>query len=456
MQSGVFRLYQLFGIFALLFFAACANIYSTQPRGQGIDVALQSRQISEALKLVEKPKAYAHKDRLLYYLDAGLLHYYQGDWETSNALLEEAERAFEELQTKSLSRAAGSLILNDNALEYSGEDYEDIYINIFKCLNYLQLKDLEAAQVEIRRIDDKLSHLESKYARLEKELSKDPHYQPQLYRGRLHFHSSALARYLSLLIYLAEGDIHAARIDFDNVHFAFKSQPELYPFGMPDIIHPEERGSQSYLQVLCFANRGPFKEAEELQVRGGKDHLWIAGSDPTVPALQLFWQDMQPDYYFKLSIPKMRSRSPRVARIMVLTSDGRRYPLAKLEDFELSARHSFANKEAGILLKSLTRTVAKGLALEKAKREAERKGNSLASMLVSMSADIGLYLSENADLRLANFFPAAAYIAELPLPAGEQELTIEYYSPTGALVHRQKSTVMVQRKGLNLLQSWCF
>lgn len=456
MQLGVFRLIKLFALALLLFTAACANLVTTQPRGQNLDLALQARQVSEVLKVVEAPKAYSPKDRLLYYLDAGLLYYYQGDWAASNALLEEAESAFEELQTKSISRAAGSLILNDNALEYAGEDYEDIYINVFKCLNYLQMKDFAAAQVEIRRIDDKLSYLESKYARMEKELSKDPHYQPELKSSRFHFHSSALARYLSLLIYLALDDVHSARIDYDNILFAFESQPELYPFSLPPLVKPQERSAQEYLQVLCFVNRGPFKVAEELQVRGGKDHLFVSGSDPAMPALQLVWQDMQPDYYFKFSIPKMQTRSPRIASIIAVAADGSRYPLAKLEDFSLTAQKSFATKEAGILLKSLARTVAKGLAMEKAKREAERKGSTLTSLLVSITADVGMYISENADLRLAGFFPAAAYIAELPLSAGEQDIYLEYYSPAGTLVYRQKSTVMVQHKGLNLLQSWCF
>ncbi|MDD3536171.1 MAG: hypothetical protein PHC50_08515 [Candidatus Cloacimonetes bacterium] len=453
MQAGVFR---LLAFAALLFLAACANLITTQPSSQNIDAALQARELEEVLKAVESPKAYSKKDRLLYYLDAGLLHHYQGDWEASNALLEEAERAFEELQTKSLSRAAGSMLLNDNTLEYAGEDYEDIYINIFKCLNYLQLQDLASAQVETRRIDDKLSHLESKYARMEKELSQDEHYQSELKSSKFHFHSSALARYLSLLGYLAAGDLHAARIDYDNILFAFQSQPELYPFRPPSLVHPQERGSKQYLQVLCFANRGPYKVAQELQVRGGKDHILVSGSDPTMPALQLFWKDMQPDYYFKLSIPKMQNRSPRIGQVVAVSADGKRYPLAKLEDFALTAQKSFATKEAGILLKSLARTVAKGLAMEKAKREAESKTSSLASMLISMTADIGLYLSENADLRLANFFPAAAYIAEIPLPEGEHEIYLEYYAPGGNLLYREKSSVRVQARALNLLQSWCF
>ena len=61
-----------------------------------------------------------------------MLHHYNGDFEQSNTLLSKAETAFDELYTKSIGRAAASMLLNDNILEYSGEDYEDIYLNIFK------------------------------------------------------------------------------------------------------------------------------------------------------------------------------------------------------------------------------------------------------------------------------------------------------------------------------------
>ena len=109
-----------------LFLCSCsANITSYRTR-MDLDKALAVRDISKALSIVEKPGMYKQKERLLYYLDAGMLYHFQGNWQQSNELLQQAEDAIQELYTKSVTRAAGSMILNYSSLEYSGEDYEDI------------------------------------------------------------------------------------------------------------------------------------------------------------------------------------------------------------------------------------------------------------------------------------------------------------------------------------------
>jgi len=96
-----------------------------------------------------KEDVYQLKDRVMYYLDLGMLYHFNGDYKLSNEFLTKAERAIEELYTKSISKAALSMALNDNALDYGGEDYEDIYLNIFKALNYINLNDPEDAFVEV-------------------------------------------------------------------------------------------------------------------------------------------------------------------------------------------------------------------------------------------------------------------------------------------------------------------
>ena len=184
--------------------SSCASAVHSQKVVQSLDNALASRDIDAALKIVENPKNYKDKERLLYYLDAGMLHHYKGDWERSNELLELAESAIEQLQTKSLSRGAGSMLLNDNTLEYSGEDYEDIYINVFKALNYLNLDERDDAFVEIRRLDDKLGYLEQKHAKMAKELLKDSKAEIKPKDLKSRFHASALARYLSMVMYEAD------------------------------------------------------------------------------------------------------------------------------------------------------------------------------------------------------------------------------------------------------------
>ncbi|MCD8480319.1 MAG: hypothetical protein LRZ88_08925 [Candidatus Cloacimonetes bacterium] len=109
-----------FSIALLILLSSCASMVTRQARGKDLDTAISQRDIPAALSIVQNPKLYKAKDRVLYYLDAGLLHHYNGDWAKSNELLHLAEEAIEELTTRSISKAAASMLLNDNALDYTG------------------------------------------------------------------------------------------------------------------------------------------------------------------------------------------------------------------------------------------------------------------------------------------------------------------------------------------------
>ncbi|HDR04815.1 MAG TPA: hypothetical protein ENN84_06165, partial [Candidatus Marinimicrobia bacterium] len=118
----------------LIIMTACASTQTSTEQFANTDDMLLRGDYQAVISQLEaaKEKEYKAKDRVLYYLDLGMLHHYAGNFEKSNEFLQKAEYAIEELFTASISKIATSLLLNDNALDYSGEDYEDIYLNIFK------------------------------------------------------------------------------------------------------------------------------------------------------------------------------------------------------------------------------------------------------------------------------------------------------------------------------------
>ena len=119
-----------------------------------------------ATKEVEKKQEsnyYKGKNSLLYYLDYGFLCHYAGLYEESNKALDEAERLSDELYAKSISREIGSYIINDKVKEYAGEEFEQLYVHIFKCLNYIALNNTEDALVEVRKANERMELLEQKY-----------------------------------------------------------------------------------------------------------------------------------------------------------------------------------------------------------------------------------------------------------------------------------------------------
>ena len=72
----------------------------------------------------EKQGSYGKKNQVLYYLDLGAVQHDAGQYKESDESLDKAERRMEELYTKSVSKAAGTLVLNDNTTEYAGERFE--------------------------------------------------------------------------------------------------------------------------------------------------------------------------------------------------------------------------------------------------------------------------------------------------------------------------------------------
>lgn len=443
-------------LFGVLLLSSCASAIHSPKVVKSLDDALVSRDINAALKIVDNPRHYKEKERLLYYLDAGMLHYYNGDWERSNELLEEAEAAIERLYTKSVARAAGSMLLNDNTLEYSGEDYEDIYINVFKALNFLNLGDIDAAFVEIRRLDDKLEYLEQKHAAIAKDLIKDGEAKMDLKSGRRRFHSSALARYLSKVMYDAARQKDDARIDYDNIQFAFASQPEFYPFSPPEIVHPQKSKAANVVHVMSFINRGPYKRAREMHIHTSEDLLLVGSVDKEIEVTAIPWPDIKEGYYFKFSLPYLKQREPRVYRVDAIGPEGQRYRLQKLEDLGLVAKRSFEAKEPMILMKSVTRSVLKGVMAEEAKAESAKQTTSFGASLLSLAVDAAILFGENADLRLSQFFPKAAMIAEIPVSAGQNTIRLEYYSQYGNLLYSEEHTLDVKPNQPNLINTWCF
>jgi len=134
--------------------SSCASTQTYQYQYVEAGDYVAKRDFKGASAVIEgyKNTTYKEKDRVLYYLDVGMLYHYAGEYEKSNEALGMAEQGIEELYTKSISKAVTSGVLNDNALDYSGEDYEDIYLNVFKGLNYIALGDPDSALVEIRRV----------------------------------------------------------------------------------------------------------------------------------------------------------------------------------------------------------------------------------------------------------------------------------------------------------------
>lgn len=450
---------------SLLLLTGCASLRTDKTHYAGTDAMLARADYAAALARVEsaKEKAYGHHNRVVYYLDAGMLHHWNGDHEKSNEFLEMAERAIEENFTKSLSRSATSLILNDNVLAYAGEDYEDIYLNAFKALNYLALGRPDEAFVEVRRIDQKLVQLGSKYEKVARKLDEAEEAHEPFKPGKSRFVESALGRYLGALLYRNEGKWDDVRIDLERIEQGWKLQPDIYPFEPPDFSRTSERLQPplARLNIIAFSGLAPDKKARTFYIHTEENLIILAGSAENYLGKQgleglsaIPWPGMVAGYHFKFQLPHIQKRPSKVGRIEVELAGMWEEGLQRLESLENAATETFAIKMPLIYLKTVTRAVAKGLASEQAKQQMTQDMGEGLSFITRIATDMLTDQTENADLRMARFFPAEAAMQELHLEAGTYDIKINYYGRDGSLLHTDlRTNVAIEAGKLNVLES---
>ena len=415
---------------------------------------------SEMLEQARRANKYAEKDRFLYFVDAGMLNHYARHYDSSNVKLHLADAASEELFTKSISRAAASLVLNDNILEYAGEDYEILYANLVSSLNYVALNQFDDAFVEIRRANDKLNVLESKYADAAAELQKgnpDDSNRVQIDYEVPHvrFYNDAFGRYLSMHMYAADGKMDDARIDYDYLVDAFESQPNIYDFPMPDVTYASDEGP--VLSVVALVGLSPLKQALNLRIRTDKDldlvQVLYDGPGKEDVEYGHFPMPVDVDYYFKFAIPVIVARPSMVESIRVIVDGETIGQLHLIEDVTKVAEETFRAKKALIYIRSVARAIAKGLATHRMKEKADTGG--FAGWLKKAAIDVGSDVSENADLRSCQFLPGRVFVGDFSIAPGTHNLTVQFLDANSGLVKQLDYTdYVVLKNGLNLIQAY--
>ena len=176
----------------------------------GYDTDLRSiaRQgdFDRALELTEEGKDEAGDD-LLRMLQRAVLLRFDGQYEESNRLLQEAALEIDDRYTKSVSRAALSMLTNDRALAYNPPAFERMMVHYYGALNYLSLDDPEEAAVEARLLSALLM------ADLDKQLDD----RDIRIRRSLHYVAGA--------VFEAAGEWNAAAVAYRNAWDGWNTNP---------------------------------------------------------------------------------------------------------------------------------------------------------------------------------------------------------------------------------------
>jgi len=448
---------------ALLVISGCGSVRTRTGFYDPITVDLKKGEYEAAVAGVEAAKEsnkYQYKDRFVYYIDAGMANHFAGNFDSSNARLTLAESSADDLFTKSISRAATSMLLNDNVLEYAGEDYEILYTNIIMTLNYLMLGNYDDAFVEVRRANLKLDLLDQKYASAAEKLQRGSpddtaRIEVDYNVEKVRFHNDAFARYLSMHMYAADDNLDDARIDYDYLRDAFKSQPHVYNFEMPEVTY-NPQGDGVILSVIGMVGLSPVKEAFDLRIRTDKDldlvQVLYTDSENNESEYGHLPIDIGEDFYFKFSIPRIVERPSAVDRIRVFAGPQTIGELQLIEDVYRVAEETFRAKSSLIYIRSVLRAVSKGLSAHLLKKKADTGG--FEGWLKKAAIDVATEISEGADLRCSRLLPGRIYVGDFELEPGVYDLRIEFLDYEDNLISVEELPgYQVRSRGLNIVRA---
>lgn len=283
MKSGIF--FPLFLLITLLQLAGCATY------GNGIEAALQKANEGDyaaASALIESSLSPTGSDRLLYHLELGVLKHLEGDYETSNELLEEASRIVESLQTTSVSDSLVTLMSNPRNGTYSGNEHERVLIYYYKALNYLaiagplpegdtRLDAIEGARIESRRLLLRLQALKNNEGTYDNASSDKERTFSQVMdvfkvlmgnlvdNDALTYRDDAMAHYLTGVSFEMNGEYDDARISYQKAADSYgKGYAEQFRLG-------EGMVAQAWFDTVRMMQRSGFT-TEEWQ-RVAREHL---------------------------------------------------------------------------------------------------------------------------------------------------------------------------------------
>ena len=423
-----------------------------------IDASLRAHDPKGADAIVQQAeKEYGGGSRVLYGMDRGMTLQLVGDYQQSNAVLEQAEEELDRLYTRKIRTEALAFMTNDTALPYEGDPYEQVLINVLKALNYAVLGQWQDALVEARRIDHRLNVL------------SDRTQEKNAYRD------DGFARYLSGILYESTGDVNNAFIAYRKAYETFDATRAWSHTPVPsqlreDLLRTSEamhftqelaeyrrlfpdtkwETNQSLQQlaqvvVISYNGRAPRKEDQFLDLPISLNALQLVLLNRGILQQNRRSNRAMDTVLYGLNGRVVRVALPRlipqktqvsVDRVSLIPDNGTRVTVNTelVHNVTALAEKALSERMAGITAKALARAATKFAFAEGATRGAQHAAGRDAAPWVGLLVGLltkGLAVaSEEADTRSWQTLPDEIHLARVWVPPGRYQVQSE---PIGGL-----------------------
>jgi hypothetical protein len=376
------------------------------------------------------PGAARGGNEILIRMERGILLQTMGNFKDSAIEFEAAADAIASGERRAVISAsrtaagAASLIINEKTLPYEGADFEKIFIHTYDALNYLMLKDLDGARVEIMNAYRRQQELSDKHfqdlekARKEKDVAgwenqfrkaDSARYESlvQTAQGVQSIYQNAFAYYISALVYELHKENDEAYIDLKK---AYEAAPNCRFI---------QRDLKRLSKTLRYAD--DFERWEKLF---GKHN---PAQDDGIDIFVVFEAGLAP-YKEQLTIPiptasgLFAAAFPvyRFSPVSVLSGSislgDRTETTCIVSDTDAIASRNLLDQFPILFAKQIARTSIKAVATRQINRQ---RGDGTAFL-----ANILALITEQADLRTWSTLPKQVQVARLTAPEGTRQVEI--------------------------------
>ncbi|MFC1493640.1 hypothetical protein ACFL6W_00005 [Thermodesulfobacteriota bacterium] len=133
-------------ILLILILSGCAGSSLQRARTQ-----FYSGNLSRADHILEECKGVTKKDRLLCYMEKGIILFDMESYEESTEALLKASRLIKEQDHVSVKDQSSAVLINDRVMTYKGEYSERLWVHTFLMMNFLLQYKYESALVEAKQ-----------------------------------------------------------------------------------------------------------------------------------------------------------------------------------------------------------------------------------------------------------------------------------------------------------------
>lgn len=400
--------------------ASCASSSDVAPRVNSLVVAQKLDQAVQTLG--DNPNSYGKNNQLLYWLDRGMVEQCAGHYQESIHAFAEAQRRFDELYTKSITKLASAWALNDYAAPYRGEDFEYTLVNIFQAVNYVMLGQYNEALVEARDMDSKLNLVNA------------------LYAGKNMYKEDAFGRFLMGILYEVNGsgsDLNDAYISYVKAYDDYVNDfQKNYGIEAPAILKENLLTLAHFMGAEEFAHYRrefsgiPFISLEDKKKKAEVYLVQYVGFSPVKISFAIPIP-VDVNHVTQISFPKYITRYSEISSSEFIASKGEQLsfvqPAQVGQNIEALAMKLLEYRRVQIFAKSVIRPAVKYAAEKFAGDAIEKKYGETTADVFNVLTSIYNLSTERADLRSWQTLPAQIRISRLLLEPDEYEFFVQTY-----------------------------